>query len=134
MRYFSVATCEPLENGDLRYAKYLAGTFSGLTDIQETKLITRFGGEYGFVNKRLPVQKISYDTPDGQSFYIETSTGRLAAKVTDPDRWEGFSFAFLHKYHTLDFVGKDFRDAVMSLAALGLLTVSLFGLALYIRS
>ncbi len=131
--YLSARDGSLLENGDRRYARYLAGMFSGLPGTPFVEQITKFGGEYGFVNKRLPVQKVSYNTPDKATYYIETSTGKLAAHVTNPDRWEGFSFAFLHKYHTLDFAGKDFRDAVMSLAALGLLTVSLFGLALYLK-
>lgn len=133
--YLSSTRGELLQNGDSKYAKYLAKKFSGLEDanISSVAQITKFRGEYGFVNKRLPVQKVSYDTRDNAAYYIETSTGKLASVVTDPDRWEGFSFAFLHKYHTLDFAGKDFRDAIMSLAALGLLVVSLFGLMLYLK-
>ncbi|MDN5211017.1 PepSY domain-containing protein [Fulvivirgaceae bacterium BMA12] len=132
--YLSVGNGKKLENGDTEYAKYLAGIYSGLSEIENTEQITKFAGEYGFVNKRLPVQKISYKTADNATYYIETATGKLAAMVTNPDRWEGFSFAFLHKYHTLDFAGKDFRDIVMSLAALGLLTVALLGLSVYMKT
>jgi hypothetical protein len=31
-------------------------------DLKEVKIITKFAGEYGFVNKRLPVVKLAYNT------------------------------------------------------------------------
>ncbi len=89
--------------------------------------------EYGFVNKRLPVVKLSYDTPDKTTFYIEPSTSRLAAKVTNADRTEGYSFAILHKFLFMDWAGKNIRDFVMAFSALGVLVVSLLGLYLFLK-
>jgi hypothetical protein len=46
----------------------------------ETKIITEFESQgYGFVNKRLPVLKLAYDTPE-TLLIIETATSRLAQK------------------------------------------------------
>ena len=89
--------------------------------------------EYGFVNKRLPVIKLSYDTPEKTTFYIEPATSRLAAKVTNADRTEGYSFAILHKFLFMDWAGKNVRDLVMALSALGVLVVSLLGLYLFLK-
>ena len=64
---------------------------------------------------------------------METSTGRLAARIENINRYEGLSFAFLHKYHTVGSLGKNLRDAVTILAADGVLAVSLLGLLLFAK-
>ncbi|MCG9793306.1 PepSY domain-containing protein [Flavobacterium algicola] len=100
----------------------------------DTKILYQFDNrEYGFVNKRLPVIKLSYNTEDHTAIYIDPSTSRLAAFVTDSDRIEGYSFAILHKFLFMDWAGKNIRDLVMSLAALGVLAVSLMGLYLFLK-
>jgi len=43
------------------------------------ELVTKFAGEYGFVNKRLPVLKLGYAGPGHPALYVEPATGRLAA-------------------------------------------------------
>jgi hypothetical protein len=144
-----------LEDGNHRYAQYLARKFaaqearnaesccdlmeskisSSISDavLQKASLVTRFAGEYGFVNKRLPVVKLEFDTPENTTYYIETTTSRLSTKVEDSNRREGFTFAFLHKYSGLDFAGKNIRDGVMTLAAMGVLLVSILGLLVFIK-
>ena len=89
--------------------------------------------EYGFAFKRLPVVKVSYDTPQKTNLYIETASSRLAAKIENSDRYEGFSFAILHKFLFMDWAGKNIRDIVMMLSALGVLTVSIFGLIIFLN-
>lgn len=153
--YLELLSHAPLKDGDQAYALFLVQQFSGCNssepsccdmdsapttgfNLAEAKLlssavISKFAGEYGFVNKRLPVVKLAYDTPEKTTFYLETATGRLAAKVVNADRYEGLSFAFLHKYNGLDGFGKNIRDGVMTLAALGVLTISLFGLAVFLK-
>jgi len=69
--------------------------------ISDVALVTQFEGEYGFFNKRLPVWRVAYDTPDHVAYYVETSSGALAALVRDCDRMEGWSFSTLHKFHWL---------------------------------
>nr|GFC18571.1 hypothetical protein [Tanacetum cinerariifolium] len=53
------------------------------------ELVTKFAGEYGFVNKRLPVVKLAFDGPGHPALYVEPASGKLAALVTDSDRREG---------------------------------------------
>ncbi|MFZ5604302.1 MAG: hypothetical protein ACOY7J_17765 [Pseudomonadota bacterium] len=89
--------------------------------------ITVFEGEYGFLNKRLPVLKVTFASADHATVYWEPATGAVAAVLRDRDRYEGFSFGFLHKYHWLDAAGKNVRDAVMALAALLVATVTVLG-------
>lgn len=96
--------------------------------------MTKFAGEYGFMNKRLPVMKLSYAGPGHPALYVEPATGRLAAFVTDGDRREGLSFAVLHKFFLMDWAGKNVRDAVAMLSALGVLAVTLYGFVLLLKT
>lgn len=89
--------------------------------------ITAFEGEYGFLNKRLPVLKVTFASADHATVYWEPATGAVAAVLRDRDRYEGYSFGFLHKYHWLDAAGKNVRDALAALAALLVATVTLLG-------
>lgn len=123
----NAACCEPMED-----AQQMAA--GDLPVLLSTEFISKFDREYGFVNKRLPVVKLSLDTPGKLTYYVEPATGRLAATVTDADRREGVSFAMLHKYFLIDWAGKTVRDLVMMFAAAGVLAVSLFGLALFLKT
>ena len=60
-------------------------------DLEDLKLITRFAGEYGFVNKRLPVWKATFKN-SSERVYVETSSQKLALKVDALKSAEGFSF------------------------------------------
>jgi hypothetical protein len=101
--------------------------------VEKASMITSFAGEYGFVNKRLPVVKLAYDTPQHTTYYIETTTSRLSTKVEDNNRREGFSFAFLHKYSYLGFLGKNLRDGIMTAAAASVLIVSVLGFLVFLK-
>ncbi len=154
-------TGKEIAQGNLLYAEYLTNKFANMATAQaadeansmdcceptadtpntsinhanllETAWLTKFDKEYGFVNKRLPVVKLAYKTDAKTTYYIETSTGKLASKIENSDRREGWSFAILHKYLLMEWAGKDVRDIVTLLSALGVLVVSLFGLALFLK-
>lgn len=136
--YFNTLTGKEQINGDEDYARFLStyyhthqdpDQFYGRVKISQVR---QFDNEYGFINKRLPVERVSY--ADGSNWYIETTSSKLAAKVAGIDRAEGLSFIFLHKYFGMTWAGKDIRDIVSMLAALGVLVVSLFGLASFIKN
>ena len=101
---------------EVNFARGLASEMSGkdASEIKSLELITRFSGEYGFVNKRLPVWKVTFNkTP--LSLYIETRSQKESLRVNTLKRVEGFSFAYLHKAHYLDFLGKNGRNIVLML-------------------
>jgi hypothetical protein len=153
--YINTATNKVTPNLDLEYAKFLAFYFSdnnpkaaccemegGTTEktslentpILETKVLTEFESrEYGFVNKRLPVMKLAFDTPEKMTYFIETSTSRLATAVENSDKVEGYSFAIFHKFLFMDWAGKNVRDLTMVLATLTVLIVSVLGLILFLK-
>ncbi len=87
--------------------------------LQSLTLITQFGGEYGFFQKRLPVYRVDLATPSAASWYLEPATGTFSTRVENSDRFEGYIFANLHKWHWLDVLGKTSRDVILaSFAAL----------------
>ncbi|EJL65360.1 PepSY-associated TM helix domain-containing protein [Flavobacterium sp. CF136] len=155
--YINATTNQIMPNIDLEYAEFLAYYFTdgapkasccemvestdeepqpSLENVKllESKVLTDFESrEYGFVNKRLPVIKLAYDTPEKTTYFIETATSRLAAVVKNSDKVEGYSFAILHKFLFMDWAGKNIRDLTMVLAALTILIVSVLGFILFLR-
>lgn len=154
--YINALTNKVTPNLDVEYSKFLAYYFDTNSpkaaccemdsDIEcdpsienapilESKVITEFQSrEYGFANKRLPVIKLAFDTPQKTTYFIETSTSRLAAVIENTDVIEGYSFAIFHKFLFMDWAGKNIRDLAMVIAALTVLVVSCMGLFLFLKS
>jgi len=159
--YINAADSAVWENGNIEYARFLGKKFLQVlsnsttmsaacceevgevsqSEVDENatllkaELVPRFENrEYGFVFKRLPVVRLTYDTPDERALYVETATSRLAAAINSTDRLEGYSFAIFHKYLLLDWAGKNVRDITMMIAALGLLVVSVLGLLVFLKA
>jgi len=133
--YFMASDFSELKDGEKVYAAFLATKFSKnpASTIQSIEAITKFEGEYGFVNKRLPVWKVSYKSHSNERYYVETSSGKLSVRVDDRDLLEGYSFSFLHKHHFMDFAGKEARDFSTMFWAMGQIMMVVIGLVLWIR-
>jgi len=154
--YINAATNKIVPGLDFEYAQFLVYQFTTnpngpkascceMGDTEKTtnspemklktvELLTDFDKrEYGFVNKRLPVVKLAYESPENTTYYIETASSRLAAVVTDSERLEGYSFAFFHKFLYMDWAGKNVRDFTSVLAAFSVLIVSILGLILFLK-
>lgn len=102
----------------LKQSKQLAASYLGLQpeQVQQAAWVTSFGGEYGFINKRLPVIKVETLLENQLRLYIEPSSGVIAAQVTQQDALEGFSFAYLHKWTWLP-IDKTLRDIILGTIA-----------------
>jgi hypothetical protein len=143
------------KNVEIEYAQFLVGKFKKMLvdpssnccemessesfdpnfTLKKSSILTEFDKrEYGFVNKRLPVVKLEYNSENNETYYIETSTSRLAAVVNNSSRREGYSFAVLHKFLFMEWAGKSIRDFVTVISALGILVVSILGLILFLRN
>ena len=112
----------------------LAGTALPSSRVAGVMEVRDFGGEYGFVNKYLPVMRVDFDTPVRDAVYVHTASGRIAARIDDADRVEGWLFAYVHKWDFLEPLGRDLRDGAMVLGALLIAGVSILGMALFLRS
>jgi hypothetical protein len=131
LRYWSNSAQQWIANADQTYAQQLAN-MSSTASVQVEK-ITTFKGEYGFINKRLPVWRV-YDGETQTTRYIETSTGRLALETHQSDRIEGLIFANFHKWQFLgDSLNKDWRDSLQALGAALVMLLTVLGVWLYVR-
>lgn len=137
MDYVDAQNGSLLKDGDQQLAVSLANYYRAIDGRTSTlkpdsvTLIKQFNNDYGFNNKRLPVEQVSYK---GENWYVETATGKLSTKTAGIDRAEGLSFIFLHKYFGMTWAGKDIRDIVTMLAALGILVASLFGFVAFMKN
>jgi len=94
--------------------------------------VGKFTPEYGFLFKRLPVQRAGF--ADGTAIYVDTMDRQIAAVIVPADRVEGWFFSNIHKLNFLDaHIGKDMRDLVAALLAFALIVVSLLGSWLWWR-
>ncbi|MGL4997231.1 MAG: hypothetical protein ACRC6G_13785, partial [Deefgea sp.] len=109
------------------------GVEMGKTPIQSIELISKFGGEYGFFQKRLPVYRINLANAAQSTWYIEPATGRFSTLIEQRDRLEGYSFAYLHKWHWLDGLGKTARDIILASFAAANVLLTVMGLLLWRR-
>ena len=125
-----------LTDGERIYAHSLANTFSHHTssNILSDSVISKFAGEYGFINKRLPVWRINYNTNKQERYYIETTSATLATIINDDDLKEAYSFNFLHKHHFMDFAGKGWRDFSTMFWAAAQIAMVIIGLILYFKA
>lgn len=134
--YINTTTNSVLQNGEVVYASYLASQYSGhaSNDIVKIDTIVKFADEYGFVNKRLPVFKVTYDTNQKERYYVETSTGKLALRIDDIDVIEGYSFSILHKHEFMAWAGKPVKDFSTMFWAIAQIAVVIIGLTLFFKS
>lgn len=103
-RYFDLNTAQPLLNYDAKQAAWLARHYTGLADaeITEQTFQTQFDHAYPWVNRLLPVYKVSFDTPDNKTAYIHTELGALAGLSNDwKTRVQGL-FRTLHTFSWID--------------------------------
>jgi len=103
------------------------------TDVQ-ADLITRFGPEYDFRNKRLPVWKIVFaDAPD-DLIYIDPVSGTLVDRMTASTLFERYAFSWLHKWDFIvPWTGRMGRDALVVLFLFSVATVAGFGMYMRLK-
>lgn len=132
VRYLPLDSQAPDVLDEERYAFALAGQLSERGTPEPTGTpIVMFDGEYGFINKFLPVMR--FDAADTR-LYVHTDTRTLAAAVSPADYAEGWAFAQFHKWQALEpLLGRWPRDLLQITFALAIALVSLLGLVLFAR-
>lgn len=106
--YVDATTGKPWAGGDKALAKALGRRFSGAPDsaITQMELVTRFGPDYDFRNKRLPVWRIDYGAPVNATLFVDTGTGVLADRTENWQKPERYIFSFIHKWNFLFPIGR----------------------------
>lgn len=133
--YVSASDGSLLAGGEQRYAasivKHALGSDGGGAIVP----IMGFAGEYGFVFKRLPVQRVLLADSENSVAYVDTADGSIAALIDDADRREGWIFANVHKHDWLvPWVGRATRDAIAATAAVMVALTASMGAVLFYRS
>ena len=96
------------------------------------RLITQFGPEYDFRNKRLPAWAIDFEAEKKGTIFIDPASGMQIDRVSFDEKVERYSFSFLHKWNFLPpFVGRAGRDLLLALVILA--SVFGTGLGFYLR-
>ncbi len=126
--YIDAATGAPFAGGDREIALQLGERFTGVSRdaVRSARLVTRFGPEYDFRNKRLPVWQLDYGAPVNATLFVDTTTGVLADRTADSEKPERWSFSMLHKWNFLFPLGRGGQNLVVSatvLAAIILMAV-----------
>ena len=117
-RYFSVVKGNEILATDKDVAIEIANEQLQLSEqnLVDATLVKRFGIHYDFRNKRLPVWQLKYDSGLGDMVFIDPATGILVDRLVDKDRYEGYSFSFLHKWNFLTpFIGREVRDIFIAI-------------------
>lgn len=116
--YLHAASGKAWPEGDREMALQLAEMHTGLdrSAISDINLVTRFGGDYDFRNKRLPVWRIVYADPRHESIFIDTATGVLADRTARSAKPEIWSFSMLHKWNFLGALGRNVQNLLMCVA------------------
>jgi hypothetical protein len=123
---------QPVADADMRIAEKLARHYSqGEHAIKSAEMITKFSGEYGFINKRLPVWRIQFEN-DATRWYVETASGTLALRADDSDAREGWVFSIFHKARFIGDAYKNARDGCLMMSALLMLILSALGMWLHL--
>ncbi|WNO08653.1 PepSY domain-containing protein [Teredinibacter sp. KSP-S5-2] len=131
-RYLDFYSGNPVATSDKEQVQWLANGYTGYTSeqIEHVQIVTRFGPEYDFRNKRLPVWMVQYGDEFGTRVFVDPVTGVLVDQSRNVDRMESWSFSVLHKWNFLNGItGRQWRDILIVstiflscfLAAVGLL-------------
>jgi hypothetical protein len=114
----------------LFYARRLLG--KPVDTKAQATLITRFGPEYDFRNKRLPVWQVIFDDQPEDILLIDPVSGILVERMAASSLIERYSFSWLHKWDFMvPFTGRMGRDGLVVLFLGSLLILLCMGL--YIR-
>lgn len=134
--YVNTITGELTKMTDRGFAKHLALEFSGYeeADIKEVEPIFTFRQDYGFIFKRLPVWRVSFNNKEYWQYTVDTADAHMAMRMKPGSLVETLSFINLHKLHFLDGLGKSARDWVGSFAALSIALLCFFGLLLLVKN
>lgn len=103
---------------DQKVVTHLARQWLALPESQAVSLsrVTRFGSDYDFRNKRLPVWRVDAKNKAGDRLFIDPVSGLLVDHQRPQGQWERWSFSNLHKWNPLvPFIGREGRDLVVVL-------------------
>ncbi|WP_228450728.1 PepSY domain-containing protein [Chryseolinea soli] len=134
LRYYNAATGDRLKDGDVKYAEFMARYFldDQKSKIKSITLQTEFDQQYKYINRYLPVWKISFDRPDAMDVYIETSSSRMGTFNTGARKAFLWVFDNFHNWSFLERITNNtLRISIMVLLLGIILTSAVSGIVIY---
>jgi hypothetical protein len=98
--------------------------------IANVSRLTAFDKEYKFVNRLLPVHKVSFNRPDGVRIYVETTQDRFAFAMDNRRAVFDNIFQWLHTWSWLDALGNTKLYFIIGICVLSLAT-SVLGIYIF---
>ena len=134
LRYYSAATGALLQDGDKKYAEFMARYFLDDQQCAVTSITLQkeFSQQYKYVNRYLPVWKVSFDRPDGMDVYVETSSSRLGTFNTTSRKTFLWVFDNFHNWSFLgNITNNTLRITIMVLLLGVILASAVTGIVIY---
>lgn len=130
-RYFDLKSGKELKDYDRKHAIWLARFYSGLkdTEIKHIRFQTKFDNSYPWVNRLLPVYRITFNTEDNRTLFIHTELGALG-NITN--NWKTSLQTIFQTLHTWNWLNdyEYLRTGIMTLLLLALLSMAIAGLSM----
>ncbi len=98
--------------------------------ITNVSKLDHFDGEYKYINRLLPVYKVSFDRADGIRIYVETASGRFGFAVDNKRSTFDTFFGICHTWEWMNSLGNTKYFIMVPLTLIGFLT-TLFGLYIF---
>ncbi len=132
--YFALPDGQRIEEGDRNHAVMLARHYAGLQDAPVTGavLVTEFSNRYTYINRYLPVWKVSFDDSRHTTVYVDTATDRLGA-ITDTRKV--ILQTLFQTFHTGQWLdgAEPLRLALMTLLVATALSMAAAGLYMLVK-
>jgi len=141
-RYFNLKTGRELIGGDDLYAANLARYFldgavtkgySHGIPIKSIKKINDFTADYSYVNRLLPVEKVSFERADNIAIYVDTHHSRFAFALDQHRSDFNQFFGWLHTWSWMDNLPRLKAAIIAMILLLALFTAGL-GIYLAVRT
>lgn len=134
LHYFNAKNGEYLPEGDKVYAEWMARYFlnDSISEVTSISLQTNFSQQYKYVNRLLPVWKVSFARADRMDVYVETSSSRLGTFNT---QWRKVFLWVFDTFHNWSFLNAitdyTLRFSVMVFCLSMIMLSALTGLVIY---
>jgi hypothetical protein len=132
--YFDTQSGNELEDGDQKYAVHLARFFlaDSISAIKSISLQTDFSQQYKYINRLLPVWKVSFERADHMDVYVETPYARLG--TFNPTSRKVFLWVFdnFHNWTFLEKITNNTLRIIIMTLFLGVICISsISGILIY---
>lgn len=134
LRYYNGVNGIPLKDADRKYAEFMARYFldDQKSAIKSITLQTEFDQQYKYINRYLPVWKVSFDRPDNMDVYVETVSGRMGTFNTSARKAFLWVFDNFHNWSFLEKITNNtLRISVMVVLLCVILTSAISGIVIY---